>query len=82
MKKIKIFNGRWKDCRAHAYVGAYTQKHAIELLQQAGHTSMSQSEMSIYWSKGCWGTAMDGIKPQVGVWVREGHYGSPVKRLI
>jgi len=81
MKKIKIFNGRWENCNGHAYVGAYTQKHVVELCKQAGYSSMTIGELQIYWSKGCWGTPMVGIEPQVGVWLQE-QWDSPVKRLI
>lgn len=80
MKKIKILNGRWQDGKGHAYVGCYSYKHAIELLQQAG-CRCSMSEINNYWHKGCWGIDMNGIEPQLGVWLRE-DYGTPVKRLI
>ncbi len=90
MKKIKIFNG---TCRAkcdpitrkrtecHFYVGAYSERHAVELCIQAGEKGMSLSELRTYWSKGCWGDAMNGIEPQIGVWSVEG-WNKPVKRLI
>jgi hypothetical protein len=81
MKKIKILNGRWKDCCGSAYVGCYTYKQAIELLKQAGYEAITMSEINVYWSKGCWGNAMAGIEPQIGVWIQSG-WNSPVKRLI
>ena len=81
MKKIKIFNGRWGTI-GHAYVGALSQKHAVELLNRIpGYGSMTLSELQNYWSKGCWGNAMNGIDPQVGVWVQE-KWNDLVKRII
>ena len=83
VKKIKIYNGRlYAHGRfMHAYVGAHSQKHAIELVKQAGY-DINQNEMNVYWSKGCWGVRMDGIEPQVGVWIAEDKFDSPVKRVI
>jgi hypothetical protein len=83
MKNIKIFNGRvYKSGRfLHAYVGSHSQKHAIELVKQAGY-GMTQSEINTYWSKGCWGKSMDGIEPQVGVWIREDTFDAKVERIV
>jgi hypothetical protein len=81
MKKIKILNGRWQNCLGHAYVGCYSYKQAIELLKQAGYQFITMSEINVYWSKGCWGNAMNGIEPQIGVWFQS-ERDSPVKRLI
>ena len=85
MKKIKLFNGRvFKGHFSHAYVGAYSQKHAIELVKKCSY-DMSQHEMNEYWSKGRWANLMDNIEPQVGVWIHEDNFNSPatpVKRLI
>ena len=84
MKKVKIFNGRWRH-NGHAYVGAYSQQHAIDLLNKVNDGNgwrMTLSELQKYWSKGCWGNAMIGIEPEVGVWIQEDRFKSPVKRLI
>ena len=81
-KKIKLFNGRWMKCIGdHGYIGAYSQKHAVELCIQAGYINMSLRELRVYWSKGCWGNPMNGVEPQVGVWVQETRH-DPVKRII
>lgn len=82
MKKIKIFNGRW-GIHGHAYVGAYTQNHAVELLNKVhdGQGLMTLSELNNYWSKGCWGNSMDGIEPQVGVWVQD-KWDDKVRRVV
>jgi len=91
MKKVKLFNGKCYNDHSkngnrrysHAYIGAYTQKHAVELMQQAGHVRMTLSELNLYWSKGCWGKAMNGIEPQIGVWIQEKEFSNnPPKRLI
>jgi len=84
MKKIKIFNGRLygNGKMHHGYVGAYSVKHVVELCQQAGYSNVTIGEINVYWSKGCWGNPMAGIEPQVGVWVQEDRFQSPVKRLI
>lgn len=89
MKKIKLFNGNLR-CKydpitgkyidIHAYVGAYSEKHAVELCEKAG-SCMSLNELRVYWSKGLWGNAMDGIEPEVGVWIQEGWDGK-VQRVI
>lgn len=82
MKKIKIFNGSWGGT-GHAYVGAYTQKQAVELLNKVpdGQGRMTLRELTIYWHKNCWGNAMNGIEPQVGVWIQDG-FNSPVRKVI
>ena len=69
-KKLKIWNGRgdFRKLDGHLYVCAYTQKDAIELLNQAGHEHMTTRELSTYWSANCWGTSMAGITPERGVW--------------
>jgi len=82
-KKLKVWNGRlvyfkkWK----HGYVCAHSQKHAVELLQQTGYKCMSMSEIRNYWSD-CWGNSMDGITPEVGVWVVTDSPNEKPTRLI
>jgi hypothetical protein len=90
MKTIKLFNGRWHDrfdpilrksIDSHAYVGAFSKKQAVELCIQAGHKLMTMNELNVYWSHNCWGNSMNGIEPQVGVWVKR-FPNEPVKRII
>lgn len=70
MAKLKIWNGR---CHGHkyelhrAYVAAYSMKQAAEILSIAFYGSehkdlISTSEISKYYSKGCWGNKMNGIE--------------------
>jgi hypothetical protein len=82
MKTIKKFNGNW-GTNSHAYVGAYSQKHAVELLNKASDCRgyMTISQLQKYWSKNCWGNAMNGIEPQIGVWIQDAWNG-PVKKVI
>lgn len=75
MKKIQLFNGRCCNKLSlngklyqHAYVGAFSEKHAVELLQQAGYLSMTIGTLRKYWCKGLWGSSMQNIEPQIGVW--------------
>jgi hypothetical protein len=73
---LKLWNGRWSDNRpvrgckvAHAYVAAFGRESAIEMLKRAGNTLMTPYELKIYWSKGAWGTPMQNVTPEPGVWV-------------
>lgn len=79
VKKIKIWNGRDWDCRGHLYVGAYSQKDAVAIANEAYRkikgledrpdiNPISLSEVRDYWSPGCWGISMDGVTPERGVW--------------
>jgi hypothetical protein len=86
-KKIKISNGgigditingkRYDGC--HAYVGAYSQQQAVDLVSSIGARNMTLSCYRTYWRKGCWGAAMEGIEPEVGVWVTTGYKEKPIK---
>lgn len=87
MRKLKIFNGRDWDCRGgHLYIAAYSIQDAADLANEAyrklnGYTDRpditptSAGEIRTYWSKGCWGNAMDGITPERGVWWVKKSYG-------
>jgi hypothetical protein len=67
MKKLKIWNGRghgkYQNC--HYYVAAYSVKEASELIGKASGYSrpVGESEIRIYYAKGCWGDSMKGITP-------------------
>lgn len=92
MKKLKLFNGRDLDGEGLLYVAAYSQKDAIDLLNQAYRNGRKLEdrldvhpytlrEIQIYWNKGHWGNTMDGITPERGVW-RDGKWGKTPKRLL
>jgi hypothetical protein len=81
-KKLKIWNGRGYSCRinsdprwdtandGHAFVCAYSVADALRVIAEyTGHLSASLSEIKNYWSAGCWGTPMEGITPERGLWV-------------
>lgn len=91
-RKIKLFNGGdWDHKGGHLYVGAWSIKDAVDLINQACRKiknydgSFTAHEIQVYWSKGCWGTSMTGVVPERGVWwAREiggGHAGKP-ERII
>lgn len=63
MKKIKIWNGRAQgNHKGEAFVAAYTQKQAAELLGTAFKTLVSTNEIRVYFSP-CWGDPMKDIIP-------------------
>lgn len=65
MKTLKIWNGRGhsKYQKYHIYVAAYSIKQATELVNAACDARIGTSEITTYYSKGCWGNSMDGIVP-------------------
>lgn len=72
-KKLIIMNGRFfqNGKNVHAFVAANSKADANSLLQQASKsTSSFVHEISEYFSIGCWGNPMDGIKIERGVWVQ------------
>lgn len=66
-KKLKIWNGGHYNGKTHYSVAAYSQKQAAELVTKAGYPT-TISELRTYFSP-CWGNNMNGITPEVGVWV-------------
>jgi hypothetical protein len=76
MKNLKLWNGRpysvlpadqWKgNC---IYVAAYSIADIQRLCGELGLGIPSRNEISVYWSAGCWGTRMEGIKVERGIWV-------------
>jgi hypothetical protein len=82
-KPLLLMNGRWGGRnQQHVYVAAYSKADADRLLQQASGIPHSfMNEINVYFSKGCWGNAMDGITPERGVWVTD-NWGDNRERLI
>jgi hypothetical protein len=77
-RTLKIWNGRWLDGErrdAHVYVAAYSRPDIRALFVELGLHPPSISEIAVYWSPRCWGTAMDGITPERGVWIQQGRNG-------
>lgn len=70
-RALKIWNGRgdYHELDGHLYACATTKKEVVELITQAGYyPNMTMRELNTYWSAGCWGTPMEGITPEKGVW--------------
>lgn len=96
-RKLKLFNGRdWDSRGGHLYIAAFSQTDCADLCNQAyrkirGYENRldiaptSLNEIRTYFSKGCWGSPMDGITPERGVWWTPKKFGSesePPKRVI
>lgn len=90
-RKLKIWNGRTNDCKGHLYVAAYSQKDCVDIANAAYRklkgwedrpdiAPYALNEIRNYWSPDCWGTPMDGIAPERGVWMVED--GGKVPRRI
>ena len=100
MKTIKLFNGSdWYHRGGHLYVGAYSVADAARLLHEAHGVAMGRyleigkldigrntRWINTYFGKDCWGDAMDGIKPERGVWwgkgLAGGHCEDKPRRLL
>lgn len=83
-KKLKLWNGRGHGDykRGVLYVCAKSYADAERLMQQALNSKMRfQTELKIYYAKGCWGDSMRGIEPERGVWAQKDRR-SPIVRLI
>lgn len=84
MKKLKIWNGRFyftgTSRTSHVYAAAYSIKDLQAMLDPISRWPITYREISVYWSKGCWGNSMEGITPERGAWVSI--EGAPIKRVI
>lgn len=80
-KTLKIWNGRGHVSGQHLYVAAPTKKDACYMLTMLyrGSESYWAKELSVYWDEGCWGTAMEGIAPERGVWMNKDSDKKPVR---
>ncbi len=71
MRKVKIWNGnhvmRGSRDYIQVYIGAHSRKHALELMDQAGFSYMGEHHFKNFFSP-CWGTPMEGVEPEIGVW--------------
>lgn len=88
-RKLRFYNGRMLldfdqdgnqilhgHGQFHVNICAYSQQDACNLLAEFG-ARMTLYEMRTYWFP-CWGSAMDDVKPERGVWV-EWEQGIPVR---
>lgn len=91
MKTLRIWNGRGhgKWTRGGSfYIGAYSRRQAARLLCKAcGHPEDDfwigrySREMKGYYAEGCWGNAMEGIAPELGLWATKSYNEKPVRIL-
>lgn len=85
MAKLKKFNGRGHGDykKGHIYVAAYSQKQAADLIGKAtGVKNVSVSEISDYYSKGSWGSRMNGIEPTEPCLYASKHYSDQPVRIL
>ena len=84
-RKLKLFNGsaHGKFLRGyHAYVAAYSIADASDVMTVAfGGSRKWTRELNVYWHKGHWGNAMEGITPERGCWVAKKPTGKP-ERIV
>jgi hypothetical protein len=79
-KQLKIWNGRGFDNKSHLYIAAYSAKQVIELVKKACGLTLTSRELNIYFVKGCWGNAMEGIVPtEPCVYASKDFFGKPEK---
>ena len=80
-KKIIIMNGRFIK-GGHVYIGAHSKADAVRMLTAyIGYDCGWFNEVNNYFSIGCWGNAMQGIKEERGIWVQEKDAKTPVRVL-
>lgn len=68
--------GSVPDRGGHVFVGAYSVADARVLWRQAFGCDIPTSEVRNYWSKNCWGNAMDGVPFERGIWVMFDRHGA------
>jgi len=67
----------WCD---HAYVCAHSRAEAVRIINEAvGYDIVNDNELKVYWSEGCWGKAMEGITPELGVWTQASSNHEPIR---
>jgi hypothetical protein len=64
----------------HLYICAYSKADAARLINQfngyeGDNARNYNSELTVYFSAGCWGIVMDGIERERGLWVTPDAYG-------
>ena len=84
-KKLITINGRWLGKygeQQHIYIGAYNKTDAARICTVISEHSRGWiNEINKYFSIGCWGDSMDGIKPERGAWIRGKHSNKPIRVL-
>ena len=92
-RPLKLWNGRGGGGRGHYYLCATTKRAAARLIAEYEHPSLIKREdfdflinqhvreISVYFSDSGWGTPMDGITPEPGLWHSRDNREKPVKVL-
>ncbi|WP_454727953.1 MULTISPECIES: hypothetical protein [Cupriavidus] len=93
MPELMLWNGRGWSCRnpvdprwnglrpdtVHTYICATSRADARRVVAAyTGSDSLSDHEIKVYFAKG-WGTAMHGIPPSRGLWLRFLPHDAPIK---
>lgn len=89
-RKLKLWNGRcygvvpqgeWKrnGKTGHVFVAAYSANDVRTLCRELGLCDPGANEIKVYWSAGSWGTSMEGITPDRGVWIVYGPGDEPTR---
>jgi hypothetical protein len=80
-KTLRLFNGRWMP-NGHAYVAAYSVADACRVIRECSNNGYGvETELRVYWSHDAWGTAMNGITPERGLWVQFERNKKPVRQM-
>lgn len=88
-KPLLIMNGRWKDNK-HIYIAGKNKTDCARILAElSGHKDVIQldvnrcvREINTYFSIGCWGNPMDGIKVERGAWVQKSFTNDKPERVL
>ena len=78
-------NGRWGARNLqHIYICAHSIADACRICEQlTGRNAASwRNEINVYFSKGCWGNAMEDVTPERGAWVQDYAGTEKPKRIL
>lgn len=92
-KKLKLWSGpplgkyarHYPDKRYdHIYVCAYSQKHALELMETACDTYIGSTHYIRNYMNDAWGTSASEIDPEIGVWISYHNKieGTVIRRIL
>lgn len=83
---LKLLNGSHYmggALRARLYVAANSRADAARMVASCFESVPTQveREMKTYWAP-CWGSSMDGITPERGVWLQLSHHARPLRLWV
>lgn len=67
-KPLQIMNGRGYKPGTHLYIAAHSKADAVRMLNAVYPLRGWLREVNIYFSLGCWGNSMEGVKVTRGIW--------------